>query len=643
MSFSESAYSIITISNYTVVESLLLSLIHQYLIFYNHDWPMKKKNICKNKKSTISSHIMRAFLISTLIPTICVVALLIYNFHSSYIQSSKHQIDSTTSIVTSMLSSNFEKLTIVTMAPYYSEYFNSSYTLDKDDPNFPSEYLSFQKSMQTVFNLTTYSNSDILDLIVWTDNILYNHILFNEGEYAALSEKIEEESWFQRAFKKQGAIAFSPANSTANGEEINPSIYFVTRQIRNLHLPEQKNVIILELSTKQLVSDLNNLALSGNSFIVITNEDHEVLATSRAFNASMLPSILSDQHINDGEHHWECSSASLNQYGLNIHVVHCLDDFYDQIKSMILKTLMIYSVFLAIAYLTYQKSSRWIIHSIQPLLDTFNRVENGNLEEHCPELDVREFDQLSRSTNQMMDELDTRIKNEYVLTLQQKTLQLYALQSQIQPHFLNNTLFCFIALNQLGEQEKLNNALYQLSDLLKYTLSPDQNSTLEKEYDFLNDYLSLQKLRFGDRLTYSLRCDDKGLKDISIPRLLLEPLVENAIIHGIEPSLKHCHCTVESESNHGMLYLRIIDDGAGFSQEEMNERLESIKQLTESFDITLYKQATREKTSVGIYYVKQRMQIWSQSATLRIFREGGYTISEISVPFNEVKHEHFNS
>lgn len=597
----------------------------------------------KKKINTISSHIMRAFLISTLIPTICVVTLLIYNFHSSYTQSSKHQIDSTTSIVTSMLSSNFEKLNIVTMAPYYSEYFNSQSTLDKNNPNYPSEYLSFQKSMQSVFNLTTFSNSDILDLFIWTDNILFNHILFNEGEYAELSENIENEPWFQRAFEKQGAIAFSPDSKSSDEEEINPAVYFVTRQIRNLRAPEQRNVIFLELSTKQLVSDLNNLALSDNSFIVITSEEHEVLATSRAFNASMLPSILTDQPIKDSEHRWECTSATLTQYGLTIHVVHCLDDFYDQIKSMIIKTLMIYFIFLVTAYLTYLKSSQWITQSTQPLLEAFRRVENGNLKEHCPELDVREFDQLSKSINQMMDELDTRIKNEYVLTLQQKTLQLYALQSQIQPHFLNNTLFCFIALNQLGEKEKLNDALYQLSDLLKYTLSPDHNSTLQKEYDFINDYLSLQKLRFENRLTYTLKCDDKELMNISIPRLLLEPLVENAIIHGIEPSLKQCHCTIESEKNHDSLYLRIINDGVSFSQEEMDQRLESIKQLTESFDISYYKQATREKTSVGIYYVKQRLQMWSQNAKLRIYRDGDYTISEIIVPFNEVKNEYINS
>lgn len=93
-------------------------------------------------------------------------------------------------------------------------------------------------------------------------------------------------------------------------------------------------------------------------------------------------------------------------------------------------------------------------------------------------------------------------QNEYELSIAQKNLQLQALQSQIQPHFIINTIYSFITLNQIGEQETLNDAFYSFAHLLRYVLSKDNSTTIGKELDFLEDYCSLCLLRFGNRLSY---------------------------------------------------------------------------------------------------------------------------------------------
>lgn len=87
----------------------------------------------------------------------------------------------------------------------------------------------------------------------------------------------------------------------------------------------------------------------------------------------------------------------------------------------------------------------------------------------------------------------------------------------------------------------------------------------------LNDYCSLCLLRFGNLLSYEINCSEE-FKSLSMPKLLLQPLVENAVIHGIEPSEVPCKLFVEAERHGNSLYILIEDDGVGFKEEELNSR-----------------------------------------------------------------------
>lgn len=169
--------------------------------------------------------------------------------------------------------------------------------------------------------------------------------------------------------------------------------------------------------------------------------------------------------------------------------------------------------------------------------------------------------------------LQEKIDSEYRLTLQQKDLQLKALQSQINPHFLFNTLNGLIALNQIGKSSELERSLYALTYMLRYTLSNTFNTTLEQEMKFLNDYCMLQKLRFEQRLNYSINYPP-SVAQFRIPRLLLQPLVENAVIHGIEPLQRSCYLSVDAmEYKEHEILITIEDNGAGFDSENAQNHI----------------------------------------------------------------------
>ena len=121
-----------------------------------------------------------------------------------------------------------------------------------------------------------------------------------------------------------------------------------------------------------------------------------------------------------------------------------------------------------------------------------------------------------------------------------------------------------IAMLYDGKFEQMEKALYNLSDLLHYVLRKDDFSRIEEELSFLNAYLMLQKERFTDRLSFSIEAEKETLSAL-IPRLLLQPFVENSVIHGMEPISNYkCFIAINTSIKDGKILIRIKDDGAGF-------------------------------------------------------------------------------
>ena len=150
--------------------------------------------------------------------------------------------------------------------------------------------------------------------------------------------------------------------------------------------------------------------------------------------------------------------------------------------------------------------------------------------------------------------------------------QLQALKMQLHPHFLFNTLNAIAVLIRKNENTAALNMLTGLSELLRVTLNGAQTQEipLKKELDILELYLKIQQVRFHDRLQVSMNIHPETV-EAQVPNLFLQPLVENAIQHGIAPLARPGHVSVHAERNNGWLSIEIRDDGVGInaSQEEL--------------------------------------------------------------------------
>ena len=163
----------------------------------------------------------------------------------------------------------------------------------------------------------------------------------------------------------------------------------------------------------------------------------------------------------------------------------------------------------------------------------------------------------------------------YAEILEKGKAEYQALQSQVQPHFIYNILSALFALNRKEDRATLESTIISFRKMLRYVQDGRRDTSIREEFDFLREYLELQKLRFGERLDYQLSVrEDTG--GAVIPRLLLQPLIENAVIHGLEPLDRTGHLSAESTWSYReggrTLEIEIRDDGAGLPREVLEGR-----------------------------------------------------------------------
>ena len=174
-------------------------------------------------------------------------------------------------------------------------------------------------------------------------------------------------------------------------------------------------------------------------------------------------------------------------------------------------------------------------------------------------------------------ELETRLKEQEMQNLLMKShlkeTQLQALQSQINPHFIFNTLNAGAQLAMFEEADRTYLFIECFASLFRYNLrSLDSPVTLREEIENINNYIALLKVRYADRISYSQEVDE-SVVDIPVPCMVLQPLIENAFIHGISELESGGTITLRVREDDGDYIIEIEDNGVGMSQEKINQIL----------------------------------------------------------------------
>jgi two-component system sensor histidine kinase YesM len=211
---------------------------------------------------------------------------------------------------------------------------------------------------------------------------------------------------------------------------------------------------------------------------------------------------------------------------------------------------------------------------IKTLLASMKRFENGRFDERVDIKYKDEIGELSRGYNSMVSNIRSLVDDVYLLQIKEKEAELKALQSQINPHFLYNMLDTIFWEAEAAGQSKISDMVVALSRLFRLSLNRGKSYTsVAKEKELIELYLSLQKMRFQDLLTYEIDMDE-ALDSYIMLKLSLQPFIENALVHGIEKMRGGGYVRVSGIRKGDLLHFTIEDNGPGMSEELLGQILE---------------------------------------------------------------------
>jgi len=205
-----------------------------------------------------------------------------------------------------------------------------------------------------------------------------------------------------------------------------------------------------------------------------------------------------------------------------------------------------------------------IVKPIKGIIAYTNQISNREFSNRIQDDNDDEMSVLSRKINSMVSEIESLMDAQKLNDRRKRELELQMLQSQINPHFLFNTLNTLRWLAVINQVPVLNSGISSLSELLRSTiLDHNEEITLDQELQNLAHYFEIQNIRYANRFQVSYDINDE-LRSVFIPKLILQPVAENAIIHGISENGKSIDIRIRVQQAAEQLHIEIADNGKGF-------------------------------------------------------------------------------
>lgn len=247
--------------------------------------------------------------------------------------------------------------------------------------------------------------------------------------------------------------------------------------------------------------------------------------------------------------------------------------------------------------LTLRRTFKRYSQQVGKIVAVTENVSQGNLKERIDATQVQdELNVLAEAINFMIESMDHYIEDIYTLEVKQRDANMRALQSQINPHFLYNTLE-YIRMYALSrQQEELADVVYAFSALLRNNTTQEKTTTIEKELSFCEKYVYLYQMRYPDQIAYHFELAE-GTQQVEIPKFTIQPLIENYFVHGIDYTRNDNAISVKTSVTNGELVILIRDNGKGMTP----TRLAQVRNKLAAVDVEM-------STSIGLRNVHERLK-----------------------------------
>lgn len=441
-------------------------------------------------------------------------------------------------------------------------------------------YTAFRQYLGNALTRYIHVYPNISNVTIFTDNTSIS----NSSGFQVIDSDIIDSEWY-KAWKKNDneILVYSYIERTFRGNE---PIFCIIRGLNRPGVDQlYEKILKIDLTYHFITRIINEERLDGRIYLIDRYN-------KRVFDSES-NSIFPDQWALYKEHNEATQFILQNKFpntynmagwkiiGLfsedNLHNVG--DESVSYIKIMaFINILFSTSIILIIA-----KSLTSRLHLLAHHMEGI-RHQKFDLIDHASGED--EIGKLFDAFNRMATRIRELIHNVYQADIQKKNLDLArkqaeinALQTQINPHFLFNTLEAIRMRSIMKDEYETATMIKYLSKSIRHSLVWDSEYiTIREEISYIEDFLKIQQYRFNDKINYNIIADDSVMV-YRIPKMAIQPFVENACIHGIEGVKREGHITVKIEIDRNFMSIAVIDNGIGIEESELAKLLESIREV----------------------------------------------------------------
>lgn len=491
------------------------------------------------------------------------------------------------------LSDNFLSETIL------MDYLGREYTFDTQ---YFDKYLDYKK-VEDIYERKS-PNEDRISIYTSNPTLITDYKFIK-----VISDKEEVQQWYKDIINAKGKIVIFESFS----EETNQMIISFGRLLNIDEASKFTNILILQVPEASLYSLIENEGINKHIYI-IDGYGNIMSTTERNYlnkNISSVAELNGVQFSNKADGNIDMKSTnSIMFYGSfnekNIisdwKIISIISSQYilKDISGIVSYSLLICIASSIIAIIFMILFSNALTKRLKLMVKNMSRIKDGKFDVFISSDQNDEIGELSRSFKSMVDRINNLINEVYLLEIKKKEAEINALQSQINPHFLFNTMESIrMNLWQKGDFET-SEIIQKFAKLLRKSIDWASDMVeLKKEKELVSAYLEIQKYRYREKLDYDILLSDK-LNLYSIPKFTLQPIVENAIYHGIEMKKGKGRVTISSQISEQGLKIIVMDNGIGMDENKLNMVRKQIYSHVEE----------DKKTKIGIRNVHQRLKLY---------------------------------
>lgn len=458
----------------------------------------------------------------------------------------------------------------------------------------------------TQFNTIMESREDIYNVAAVAENGRY---IMNRGEEDLTPYiDIRKLDWYQAAMESPTGIAVSSSHVQNAIKSSYKWVITLSRVLVNNRTGAKEGLFFIDLNYSAISDLCNNNTIGNKGYIFVLDDKGNVIYHPKqqlmygGLHTEHIEEIMACEKdsltVRDGTERKLYTLSRSQKTGWTVVGAAYTSELLKNNKQARMLYILAAAILILAVFAISSILSREITKPLRRLSESMSRVEKGEFDRANVDVTMEnEIGSLGKSYNLMTERIHTLMEENVYEQKQKRKSELKALQAQINPHFLYNTLDSIIWMSEAGQSDEVVEMTSALAKLLRQSISNDHEQVeLGQEMEYVKNYLTIQKMRYQDKLEYTIEVDPQ-VRHVMIVKLVLQPIVENAIYHGIKYKGSKGTLRIRAFAESEDVCIVIEDNGIGMDDTALNI----------IFDET---QKIHKQNGVGVPNVQKRLKLY---------------------------------